>query len=175
MSRLEFAKKQLEKYPEKSEILTELPAWVKVGKNVFIDKNVHFVSRGFGYIEIDGKLTHIPHSGEVIIENDVEITSGANIVRATADKTIIGAGTKINFGVHVAHNVKIGKNCLIIANSVIGGSAEIGDNCYIGIGALIKNKVRIGNNVTVGMGAVVLKDIPDNETWVGNPAKKLEK
>jgi acetyltransferase-like isoleucine patch superfamily enzyme len=60
-----------------------------------------------------------------------------------------------------------------VAGTVIGGSTEIGDNCYLGIGCMIKNKVKIGNNVTVGMGAVVLKDIPDGETWIGNPARKL--
>lgn len=177
MSRLDFAQEQLEKYPEKSEILTDIPEWVEVGNNVFIDKRVLFTSRGFGYIEIDGKLTHIPHSGKVIIEDDVEITKGTHIVRATSDNGItkIGQGTKVDYNVHIAHNVRIGKNCLLIAGTVIGGSVEIGDNCYLGIGCLIKNKVKIGNNVVVGMGAVVVKDIPDNVTVVGNPAKILQK
>lgn len=132
---------------------------------------------GFGY-EWDGeKLIKFPHRGDVIIGNDVEIGANTCIDRATleGEATEIGDGTKIDNLVHIAHNVKIGKHCLIVAGSVIGGSVTIGDRCYIGIGAMIKNKVKIGNDVTVGMGAVVLQDIPDGETWVGNPAKRLDK
>jgi UDP-3-O-[3-hydroxymyristoyl] glucosamine N-acyltransferase len=132
---------------------------------------------GFGY-EWDGeRLVKMPHRGDVIIGKDVEIGSNTCIDRATleGEATVIGDGTKIDNLVHIAHNVKIGKHCLIVAGSVIGGSVVIGDRCYIGIGAMIKQKVKIGNDVTVGMGAVVLRDIPDGETWVGNPAKKLDK
>ena len=133
--------------------------------------------QGFGY-EWDGeKLVEFPHRGGVIIERDVSIGANTCIDRATikGEYTTIGEGTKIDNLVHIAHNVKIGKHCLIVAGAVIGGSVTIGDRGYIGIGAMIKNKVKIGNDVTVGMGAVVLKDIPDGETWIGNPARKLEK
>lgn len=177
MSREEFAKEQMRKHPElsKKTINTEIPEWVLFGNNCYIAENVIFSPRGFGYIEIDGKCEHIPHSGTVVIGDDVDIMGGTNITRATADSGIthIGDGTKIDYNCHIAHNVKIGKNCLVIAGTIIGGSTEIGDNCYLGIGCMIKNKVKIGNNVTIGMGAVVTKDIPDNETWVGNPARKF--
>lgn len=132
---------------------------------------------GFGY-EWDGeKLVKFPHRGDVIIEKDVEIGANTCIDRATLEgkATLIGEGTKIDNLVHIAHNVKIGKHCLIVAGTVIGGGVIIGDRCYIGIGAMIKNKVKIGNDVTIGMGAVVLHDIPDGWTVVGNPAKRLEK
>jgi len=177
MDRLEFLKQQQEKYPEKARILSEIPKWVTLGENVNIHKGVFFSDQGFGYEKINGKWIHIPHSGKVIIGDNVEIFSGTNIVRATADDgiTYIGRGTKIDYNCHIAHNVKIGDNCLVIAGTIIGGSAEIGNNCYLGIGCMIKNKVKIGNNVTIGMGAVVTKDVPDNVTVVGNPAKILVK
>lgn len=123
---------------------------------------------GFGYVrEEDGSLLKMPHAGNVVICANVEIGSNVCIDRAVVGSTIIGEGTKIDNLVHIAHGAKIGKNCLIVAGSVIGGSCEIGDNCFIGINSSIKNKVKIGNNVTIGMGAIVLKDVPDGMTVVG--------
>lgn len=129
---------------------------------------------GFGYVrEEDGKLFKMPHTGNVIIESNVEIGNNTCIDRAVIGSTVIGAGTKIDNLVHIAHGVKIGKNCLITAGAIVGGSCEVGDDCYIGIGALIKNKVKIGKGATIGMGAVILKDVPEGETWIGNPGRKL--
>jgi UDP-3-O-[3-hydroxymyristoyl] glucosamine N-acyltransferase len=128
---------------------------------------------GFGWIRGPDGLVKMPHAGNVVIGAMVEIGANTCIDRAVVGSTEIGEYTKIDNLVHCAHGVKIGKNCLIVAGTVIGGSTEIGDNCYLGIGCMIKNKVKIGNNVTVGMGAVVLHDIPDGETWIGNPARKL--
>jgi len=127
-----------------------------------IHSNVFFSQHGFGFEWNGEQWLRIPHTGNVIIENNVEIYSGTNIVRPTEKDSRIGEGTKIDALCHIAHNVNIGKHCLIIAGSKIGGSVTIGDNCYLGIGCMIKNKVTIGNNVTIGMGAVITKDVPDN-------------
>lgn len=174
--RLIFAFEQMKKVTSLKQI-RRLPKWVVLKGKSDIMPDVLFPEMGFGYEWNETTWTPIRHTGKVLICENVTIHSGANIVRGTADDdfTIIGSGTKIDYGVHVAHNVKIGRNCLIITGSIIGGSVTIGNNCYLGIGCMIKNKVKIGNNVKIGMGAVVLKDIPDNETWVGNPAKKLIK
>ena len=132
-------------------------------------------ANGFGDVWDGEKLIPFPHHGGVKIGLDTRIGCNTCIDRASlaGEFTEIGDGTKIDNLVHIAHNVKIGKHCLIIAGAVIGGSAIIGDRVYIGMGALIKNKVKIGDDATIGMGAVVLKDVPAGETWVGNPAKKL--
>jgi UDP-3-O-[3-hydroxymyristoyl] glucosamine N-acyltransferase len=175
MDRLEFAKQQIASYRREPAIRTPIPEWVWLGNKVSIHAGVYFSDAGFGYEKIGGEWVHIPHSGIVSIGHGVEVFSGTNIVRATADDgvTAIGAGTKIDYNCHIAHNVKIGKRCLIIAGAIIGGSVEIGDDCYLGIGCMIKNKVKIGNGVTIGMGAVVLKDVPDGATVVGNPGRVL--
>lgn len=130
---------------------------------------------GFGYeYTEDGQLIPMPHHGNVIIEDGVSLHNNVCIDRAVLGSTVIGAGTKIDNLVHVAHGVKIGKNCLIVSGVVFGGSCEIGDYCFIGMNACIKQKVKIGKNCVIGAGAVVTKDIPDNQIWVGNPANYLK-
>jgi UDP-3-O-[3-hydroxymyristoyl] glucosamine N-acyltransferase LpxD len=170
--RLAFAK-QLAQIPDSGRMYGRDGSWlhervrydprqVKIGLNCIIG------SKGFGFErEEDGSLFTIPHLGYVFIENGVEIGNCVAIDRGVIGATVIGAGSKIDNLVHVAHSVKIGRNCLIVAGSVIGGSAEIGDNCFLGINCSIKNKVKIGNNVTVGMGAVITKDVPDGVTVIG--------
>jgi UDP-3-O-[3-hydroxymyristoyl] glucosamine N-acyltransferase LpxD len=136
----------------------------------YIKWGVHCVigGAGFGYEkEEDETLFPIPHHGWVYIENGVTIHNNVAIDRGVVGATIIGEGTKIDNLVHIAHSVKIGRNCLIVAGAVLGGSCEIGDGSFIGINASIKNKVKIGKGVTVGMGAVITKDVPDGATVVG--------
>lgn len=145
---------------------------VKIGKNVIINSGAVIGTEGFGYEpDEDGKLVQFPHIGGVIIEDNVEIGANVCIDQGALGDTIIGKGTKIDNLVHVAHNVKIGKNCRIICLVGIGGSVEIGDGSFVGISANIKNQKKIGKNVIVGMGAVVTKDVPDNATVIGNPAR----
>lgn len=131
---------------------------------------------GFGFVRNENNnLVAMPHAGGVILFENVSVGAHTCIDRAVEGQTIVDAGTKIDNLVHIGHGAKVGKHCLIVAGAVLGGSCEIGDYSYIGMGALIKNKIKVGKNVTVGMGAVVTKDVPDGETWVGNPARRLEK
>jgi len=149
---------------------------VVTASTAYVHKSTTIGQAGFGYVrDEDGALFPMPHAGGVIIEHGVSIAAYVAIDRAVVGNTLIGEGTKIDHHVHIAHGAKVGRHCLIVAGAVLGGSCEIGDYSYIGMGALIKNKIKIGKNCMIGMGAVVVKDVPDGETWVGNPARKLEK
>lgn len=147
---------------------------VKIGKNVIINSGVVIGAEGFGYEpDEDGTLVQFPHIGGVVIEDNVEIGANTCVDKGALGDTIIREGAKIDNMVHVAHNVIIGKNCRIICLVGIGGSVEIGDGSFIGISASIKNQNKIGKNAVVGMGAVVTKDVPDNTTVIGNPARPM--
>lgn len=149
---------------------------VVIGSNVLIRENTTIGGEGFGfYTHIDGSLEHIPHIGSVKIGDNVQIFPFANIDRGTLGCTEIGDGSVIDHYVHVGHNSKIGANTIVCANSVLAGGSKINNRCFIGVNTLLKEKCEIGNDSITGMGAVVVKDIPDNEVWVGNPAKFLKK
>jgi UDP-3-O-[3-hydroxymyristoyl] glucosamine N-acyltransferase len=146
---------------------------------VLIDPFVRIGSFGFGFETEDDTTTKptykIPlirkkHDYPVVINRNVEIGSFTTVDAGSWRKTIIGEGTKIDSHVKIAHNVQIGKSCLIVAGAVIGGSCTIGDNVFIGINASIKQRIKIGDNAIIGMGAVVIKDVPANATVKGNPA-----
>lgn len=145
---------------------------VYIGNNVKINANTVIGSEGFGYAKNEnGEFEHFPHIGGVIIEDNVDIGSNTSIDRGSLGNTIIKTGVKIDNLVHIAHNVVIGKHSVVIANSMIGGSVIIDDYSWISPSVSLINQIKIGKNTLVGMGAVVTKNIPDNETWVGSPAK----
>jgi len=149
---------------------------ISIGQRVRIGAGARIGFDGFGYEKNeDGVWEHFPHRGGVKIGDDVDIGKNTCIDRGTLGDTVIGDGTKIDNLVHVAHNVKIGRNCMIIALTCIGGGVIIEDNSYVGIGSSIRDQVKIGEKAFVGMGAVVVKDVEENVTVVGNPARKFER
>jgi UDP-3-O-[3-hydroxymyristoyl] glucosamine N-acyltransferase len=148
---------------------------VEIGDNVTIGSNTVIGSEGFGYVkDANGNLLKFPHIGSVSIGDNVDIGSNVCIDRGSLLDTIIGAGTKIDNLVHLAHNVKIGVNCHIIANAMIAGSVEIGDNTWIAPSANILEHLKIGENVTIGVGSVVTKSVPPKEVWTGAPAREIK-
>lgn len=146
-----------------------------------IHPSVEFQQHGFGYEKLEGVEGYkdgyhlIPHTGKILIGDDVEIHAYTVVCAGTGDDNVteIGDGTKIDTRCHIAHNVKIGKHCLITSGVTIGGSTIIEDDVYIGIGAIIRNKIKIGKGAYIGMGAVVVSDVPEGVTVVGNPAKQF--
>tara|TARA_B100000579_G_scaffold436788_1_gene463854 strand:+ start:176 stop:922 length:747 start_codon:yes stop_codon:yes gene_type:complete len=156
-----------------SELFTPDPCKVIVGENVVIEDMCSIGNDGFGYVkdEDSGEWVKFPHFGNIVIGDNVTIKDFATVARGTLGDTIIGSGTKIDCRVHIAHNVEIGKNCMVIANAMIAGSVSIGDGCWIGPSSSIINKAKIGDNVFVGIGANVISDIPNNAVVVGNPGK----
>lgn len=176
--RLDFARVlAMWKQPKNSDAM--FGVWSSVvtkGENVEIGHGCCIGGHGFGYeFDEEGRLIDMPHHGRVVIEDDVTIHNNVCIDRAVLGETRIGRGTKIDNLVHVAHNVKIGKYCLVVAGAVFGGSCEIGDRTFIGGNVFIKQHVKVGRNCVIGAGAVVTHDVPDGEIWVGNPARFLKK
>ncbi len=144
---------------------------VSIGNRVVIDSGTVIGSDGFGFVTVEGIHHRIPQVGTVIIEDNVEIGANVTIDRARFDKTVIGCGTKIDNLVHIAHNVLIGKNCLIIAQVGISGSTEIGNSVVLAGQAGIVGHITIGDNSVVMAQSGVSKSIPpDTYVW-GYPAK----
>ena len=147
-----------------------------IGNDVEIKPNSVIGGKGFQNYLINNKLISISHAGGVLIKNDVEIGSNSCIDKGLfRENTMIDSGTKIDNLVHIAHNVKIGKNCNIVANSLLGGSSIIKDNSYIAMSATIRDRIIIGKNAFVGMGSVVTKSVVNNQIVFGVPAKPIKK
>jgi len=143
----------------------------KIGNRVIIHNGTVIGSDGFGYDTIDGKHYKIPQIGYVVIEDEVEIGANVTIDRARLDKTVIGKGTKIDNLVHIAHNVTIGQNCLILAGVGIGGSTNIGNNVTLAGQVGVVGHITIGDNVIAGGQSGITKSIPANTFVSGYPAQ----
>jgi UDP-3-O-[3-hydroxymyristoyl] glucosamine N-acyltransferase len=152
-----------------------LYARTRLARNVIVHSGTIIGADGFGYQRDDGgDLWRFPHLGGVDIEDDVEIGSNTSIDRGSLDSTIIGAGSKIDNQVHVAHNVVLGKRCIVVAQSMIGGSTSIGDDSWIAPSVSIRDGLHIGSNVFLGMGSIVVKNVPNGETVIGAPARPAD-
>ena len=149
---------------------------VVIGNHCNIKAGAVIGGAGFGFErDENGNKFRFPQIGSVRIGNDVEIGSQTCIDRGALSDTIIGDHTKINNLCHIAHNNKIGRNVTVTGCVNLSGGNIIEDNVWIAPNSSIVGYVHIGENSTIGMGAVVVKDVPANEVWVGNPARKLEK
>jgi UDP-3-O-[3-hydroxymyristoyl] glucosamine N-acyltransferase len=138
---------------------------------VIIHSGTVIGSDGFGFSTVKGVHQRIPQIGNVIIEDDVEIGANVTIDRARFDKTLIKKGTKIDNLVQIAHNVIIGENSIIVAQSGISGSATIGNNVTLAGQSGVIGHVTIGDNTVVAGHAGVTKSIPSNVCVSGFPAK----
>jgi UDP-3-O-[3-hydroxymyristoyl] glucosamine N-acyltransferase len=146
----------------------------RVGRRVRICAGAVIGADGFGFERApDGKLHRFPQRGHVEIGDDVEIGANACIDRAAQDVTWIGAGTKIDDLAYIAHNVRVGENCLIMASSIIAGGSVIGDRVEISPGAIVRDKMVIGEDARIGLGAVVVSDVMAGTTVAGLPAKPM--
>jgi UDP-3-O-[3-hydroxymyristoyl] glucosamine N-acyltransferase len=147
---------------------------VSLGDRVIIHSGTVIGSDGFGYVTVDGKHMKIPQVGTVLIEDDVEIGANVTIDRARFDKTIIGEGTKIDNLVQIAHNVTIGKHCLIVAQSGIAGSTKIGDHVILAAQAGLVGHIEIGEGAIVAAQSGVSHSIKPGEQVFGSPAHPIK-
>ncbi|UCE99085.1 MAG: UDP-3-O-(3-hydroxymyristoyl)glucosamine N-acyltransferase [Planctomycetota bacterium] len=144
-----------------------------IGNNVIIQANSTIGSTGFGYSFINGAHRLIPHNGGVVIEDFVEIGANCCIDRAKFGNTIIGAGTKIDNLVQIAHNVVIGKCCLIVGQVGIAGSCRLGDRVVLGGQVGLADNIEIGDGVMVGGQSGVGRDVPAGQRLLGSPATEI--
>ena len=144
---------------------------VVIGQRVIVHAGARLGSDGFGYVFRGGRHDKIPHVGGCIVEDDVEIGANTTIDRGSIDDTVIGAGTKIDNLVHIAHNCRIGRLCLIMAQVGMAGSVRVEDGCIIAGQVGVSGHHTIGRGATVAAQAGVFGDIPAGETWSGYPAR----
>ena len=142
-----------------------------LGARVRLHAGVRVGSDGFGYVPTKTRVQKIPHVGRAILEDDVEVGANSTIDRGSVADTVIGAGTKLDNLVMIAHNVRLGRMCLVAAQSGIAGSTRLGDGCMIGGQVGVTGHLELGNNVKLGAGSGVMDDIPDGQMWSGSPAR----
>jgi len=146
---------------------------VKIGDNCIIHSGTAIGCDGFGYVTENNLHEKIPQTGNVIVGNDVEIGSNCAIDRATIGVTSIGDMTKIDNLVHIAHNVKVGKGCLITAGFAVAGSTEIGDYCTFAGQVGIAPHVKIGSNSVFAAKSGVTKSLEGGKVYAGFPAREI--
>jgi UDP-3-O-[3-hydroxymyristoyl] glucosamine N-acyltransferase len=146
-------------------------AGARIGRRVTIHGGARIASDGFGYVYRDGAHQKLPHVGRCVIEDDVEIGANTTVDRGSIDDTVIGAGTKIDNLVHVGHNVRLGRLCLVMAQVGIAGSARIEDGCILAGQAGLGGHITVGKGARIGGQAGVFGDVPPGQTWSGYPAR----
>ncbi|HEX7978014.1 MAG TPA: UDP-3-O-(3-hydroxymyristoyl)glucosamine N-acyltransferase [Gemmatimonadaceae bacterium] len=143
----------------------------EIGARVRVHAGARLGSDGFGYVYRDGAHVKIPHVGRCLIEQDVEIGANTTIDRGSIDDTVVGAGTKIDNLVMVAHNVRIGRLCLLMSQVGIAGSVRVEDGCILAGQVGISGHLTIGRGARLAAQAGVFGSIPAGETWSGYPAR----
>lgn len=142
-----------------------------VGCRVRIHSGTVVGSDGFGYVFDQGRHLKVPQVGNVIVQDDVEIGANVAIDRGALGPTVIGAGTKIDNLVQIAHNVVLGEHCILCGQGGISGSTRIGNYTTLAGQVGLAGHLQIGSRVTIAAQSGVMNDIPDGEKWLGTPAQ----
>ena len=165
---------------------------VRTGSNFVCQSNTVIGADGFSYVtpspdsiqdakatghvvppDPDVPIVRINSLGGIVIGDDVEIGANCTIDRGTISRTVVGDGTKIDNLVHIAHNVQIGKNCLICGLVAMGGSVRLGDRVFLGGHVGVGDHVKVGSDVMVGGMSAVISHVPSGRIMMGNPAMKM--
>lgn len=142
-----------------------------IGANCVLNSGVIIGADGFGFTPNEnGEYIKVPQTGNVVLEDFVDIGAATTIDRATLGSTIIRRGVKLDNQIQIAHNVEIGENTVIAAQTGVAGSAKIGKNCQIGGQVGIAGHISIGNNVKVQAQSGIGRNVKDYEVLQGSPA-----
>ena len=144
-----------------------------VGNRVILHPGVRIGQDGFGFAMGPAGHLKVPQIGRVVIQDDVEIGANSTIDRGSNRDTIIGEGTKIDNLVQIAHNVTVGRHCVVVSQSGISGSTTVGDYVAIGGQAGLTGHLSIGTGAQIGAQAGVMADVPAGARIVGSPAQPV--
>ena len=143
----------------------------QIGDRVVLHAGVKIGGDGYGFAQYKNENIKTPQLGNVIIESDVEVGSNSTIDRGRFTATRIGAGSKIDNLVMVAHNVQMGKNCLLVSQSGVSGSVVLGDNVTLAGQVGLVGHIKVADKVTFLGQSMVTKDIREAGVWAGSPAR----
>lgn len=142
-----------------------------IGNRAIIHSGAVIGSDGFGFITIGGRHQKVPQVGNVLIEDDVEVGANVGIDRATTGSTVVKCGTKIDNLVHLAHNVVIGENCFLVAQTGIAGSVKVGNNVTFAGQSGSAGHLTIGDNCVFAARSAPIGDVPAGSFYAGFPAR----
>jgi UDP-3-O-[3-hydroxymyristoyl] glucosamine N-acyltransferase len=142
-----------------------------IGDRVYIYPGVRIGQEGFGFAITQEGFHTVPQLGRVVIENDVEIGANTTVDRGALEDTVIGAGTRIDNLVQIAHNVRIGRACVIVAQVGISGSTVLEDQVVLAGQSGVAGHLRIGKGARIGAQAGVMAHVPPHSDMVGAPAQ----
>lgn len=145
--------------------------YCELGARVILQPGCVIGSDGYGYEFVDGRHEKVDQVGIVVVEDDVEIGANTTIDRARFGKTVIGEGTKVDNLVQIAHNVKIGKHSLVVAQTGIAGSAEIGNYVTIAAQSGVAGHIKVGDKAILLGRTGATKDIEGDAMYMGMPAR----
>lgn len=148
-----------------------LYAGARIGSRVVLHAGARVGVDGFGYAWVDGGHQKVPQVGGCVVEDDVEIGANTTLDRGSIGDTRVGAGTKLDNLVHIAHNVRLGPHCAAAALVGIAGSTRLGAGVFLGGQAGVIGHLVLGDGVKVTAQAGVFRDVPPGEIVAGTPAR----